>query len=243
LNRGLVFIKAGGYREAGVPTTYGIKLEVLRSLVYGTSAQTSAQTEDDLGTNEAEPRHNSQGTSAQSSPNLGTGADKFFRSSEESSRREVKPSPSFSNSKTGGQAKAVRSVAVSLAEVKNWAWDVSRTALFSPKSDNLISAWLQSHQDVDRPSLQKTVRSIVDGLDDFGLKTCGNTVASNLGRAEHDAKSDADYASEQARQEQWADEQIAEQRRKSEEEDRLREERSSTPSPTAEEMFGSPEPE
>ena len=82
LNRGIVFIKAGGYIKAGIPTTYGIDIAVLQALVNGTatsaqsSAQTSAQENGDLGTIESEPRHKIGPTSAQNGGDLGTGADK-----------------------------------------------------------------------------------------------------------------------------------------------------------------------
>lgn len=78
LKRRIVVIKSGGYVKAGVPTVYGINIAVLQALVddTDTSAQTSAQDQLNLGTNEVEPRHRCLPTSAQNGENLGTGADK-----------------------------------------------------------------------------------------------------------------------------------------------------------------------
>jgi hypothetical protein len=154
----------------------------------------------------------------------------------------VEPPPSVSNSKTSGQGRAARNSSISLSEVKGWAWDATRNAMFSPKSDSLISEWLRSHSNADRASLRKTVRSIVEGLDEFGLKTAGNTIASNLDRAEHDAKADANYAAEQVRQTQIIDSLIEAERRKSDEEYRQIEERNARPHPSADDLFGAQEP-
>jgi hypothetical protein len=96
IKKGIVFVIEGGRKEDGVPTTYGINLEVLRTRVNGTdtSAQTSAQPAE-------EPLHNSSGTSAQTSAqnhadlcttaadlctNLRTNADKVLSSSVEGSK-------------------------------------------------------------------------------------------------------------------------------------------------------------
>src|ERR1700678_1528503 len=65
LRRGIVSIVEGGTPKHGIPTVYRINEDVLRSYCPDTSAQTSAQMESNLCTNETEPLHNGAKTSAQ----------------------------------------------------------------------------------------------------------------------------------------------------------------------------------
>jgi hypothetical protein len=83
LKQGIVFVIAGGRPEDGVPTTYGINLELLRTRVNGekTPAQTSAQNHSDPCTNDSGPLHNGADTPAQMNANPCTNADKVLRSS------------------------------------------------------------------------------------------------------------------------------------------------------------------
>jgi hypothetical protein len=80
LKRGLVVIKAGGFKHAGYPTTYGINLELLAALVNGeeSSAQSSAQTSEELSTPSEKVQHNEAESSAQSGEKLSTGANKVL---------------------------------------------------------------------------------------------------------------------------------------------------------------------
>jgi hypothetical protein len=87
LQKGIVFVIAGGRPEDGVPTTYGVNLELLRTRVNGaktppqTSAQTPAQNHSDPCTNGSEPLHNGADTPAQMNANPCTNADKVLKSS------------------------------------------------------------------------------------------------------------------------------------------------------------------
>jgi hypothetical protein len=87
LQKGIVFVIAGSRPEDGVPTTYGVNLELLRTRVNGaktpaqTSAQTPAQNHSDPCTNGSEPLHNGADTPAQMNANPCTNADKVLKSS------------------------------------------------------------------------------------------------------------------------------------------------------------------
>jgi hypothetical protein len=89
LKRGIVYIVAGGHPEDGVPTTYGINMDVLRSLANGTDtpaqtpAQTTAQIASNPGTNDNEPRHNG---ASNPGTNPGNSAAKVLSSSVKGSK-------------------------------------------------------------------------------------------------------------------------------------------------------------
>jgi hypothetical protein len=203
LKRKVVFIKAGGYVEAGVPTIYGINVDVLRALANGTetSAQTSAQGEANLGTTESEPRHKTGVTSAQNGAHLGTNADKVpnevpDKGTESRYPRErvplspaENPSPSGSpesarsgseeNHKPGGQGTPEDEL---LEKVLLRVKGLNARARFSKTSRAELRAVLVrlvrkvSWLDVDH-AIQQTIRGCTDDVA-FGL--FGSTLAANL---------------------------------------------------------------
>jgi hypothetical protein len=171
LKRGIVYIVAGGHPEDGVPTTYGINMDALRSLANGTDtpAQTPAQIAANPGTNPGtngnEPRHN-----AASNPgtNPGNSAAKVLSSSVEGSKNSSSGERESSEGIPPAAATKNQSLSPSLDSCEK-----SSTEKPHQKSEERLKAEMLAEQRQWQIARDERVQDVMDEIETEAHRWCG----------------------------------------------------------------------
>jgi hypothetical protein len=169
LKKGIVFVIADGRKTDGVPTTYGINMDVLRNLANGTdpSAQTSAQTS---AQNHADLRT----TAADLCTNLRTNAAKVLSSSVEGSKNSSLGGRESSESIPPAAAKKSQSLSPSPTSCEKTFTEES-----PQKNEEQMKLGMFAEQREWTIARDKRVQETLDEIETEAHRWCGHDKAGN----------------------------------------------------------------